>query len=76
VRTDPQGSGLLGTPVTSVLVPFEGMARADVAPGQEDRSVLLVAGGIEYVAKVDGLAQTLLDSLDERGICVPAGTHR
>jgi hypothetical protein len=26
--------------------------------------------------KVDGLAQTLLDSLDERGICVPAGTHR
>jgi hypothetical protein len=52
------------------------VARADVAPGPEDRSVLLVAGGIEYVAKVDGLAQTLLDSPDERGICVPAGTHR
>jgi hypothetical protein len=52
------------------------MARADVAPGQEDRSVLLVAGGIEYVAKVDGLAQTRLDSLDERGIRLPAGSHR
>jgi hypothetical protein len=59
-----------------VLVPFEGMACADVAPGQEDRPVLMVAGGIEYVAKVDGLAQTHLDSLDERGIRLPAAGHR
>ena len=69
-------SCLLGAPIASVLVSLERMARANVAPGQEHRAVLLVAGRVEYVAKVRRLSQILLDSLDERGICLVAGTHR
>ncbi len=62
--------------VAAVLVPFEGMARSDVAPGQKDGSVLLVAGCVEYLAKVDRLAQELFDSLNERCICLLGGPHR
>src|SRR6476646_10965007 len=69
-------SCLLGAPIASVLVSLEGMARANVTPGQKHRAVLLVAGRVEYVAKVRRLSQTLLDSLDERGICLVAGAHR
>jgi hypothetical protein len=69
-------SCLLGAPVASVLVPLEGTTRADVAPGEENGAILLVAGRVEDVAKIDGLAQTILDSLDERGICVLTSAHR
>src|SRR5947209_19271848 len=75
---DDQGarSCLLGAPVASVLVPLERIARADVAPGKEHGAILLVAGRVEDVAKIDRLAQTILDSLDERGICLSTRAHR
>ena len=39
-------------------------------------AVLLVAGCIEYVAKIDRLAQARLDPLHQRGIRVLAFGHR
>src|SRR6185312_8909394 len=53
-----------------MLVAFERMPRADVAPGQKHGAVALVAGRVEDVAEIDRFAQALLDPPDESGVCL------